>query len=136
MAEAEAAGAREVRQVLIELELVKQLDEARLVKSQMHEGSSGYDHAASDRAYAQAFANAGLDIENATVEAAIAQLQSHPRILPEVAKGLTDWSISRWSAQKKELAARVVGSQRDRSRSWRNRLRLLWSRGWTVAACH
>jgi len=87
---------RRVRQVLADLKLVLRLEDARSIRAQWVDKS--FDNSRADRAYARAFADAGLTIDGVTVEDAAQQLRGHSAILDELSAALTHWRIVRKKA--------------------------------------
>jgi tetratricopeptide (TPR) repeat protein len=90
---ADARTQQRVRQVLADLELVRELEEARLLKAQITDGH--FNDIGAERAYSRAFANAGLTVEGLTVEQAARQFRARSGIVTELAIGLTEWAVLR-----------------------------------------
>jgi tetratricopeptide (TPR) repeat protein len=116
-----------VRQAVAELTLVSRLDEARMVAA----GPQGntFDFAGADRAYRQAFAEAGLQIEELTVEQAAARLGTPSRIAAQLAAGLADWAGDRRRVRENHdepsaLHLLAVADAIDPD-PWRSRLRAI-----------
>jgi eukaryotic-like serine/threonine-protein kinase len=127
--EANAKTQDRVQQVLADLSLVQRLDEARLLESQV--AGDTFDYAGAERAYADAFADAGLTIDGLTVEQAVGPLRARSRIVNEIASGLTDWSRLRRKLKQgtddstwQHLSAVADAIDCD---PWRRRLRAAWN---------
>jgi serine/threonine protein kinase/tetratricopeptide (TPR) repeat protein len=79
-----------LRQTLANLDLVRQLEEIRLLESELRQES--FNAGGTDEAYARAFARAGLAVEGLTVEQAADQLRARSEIVTVLATALMDWA--------------------------------------------
>ncbi|HUE73916.1 MAG TPA: tetratricopeptide repeat protein, partial [Pirellulaceae bacterium] len=120
----------QVRQVLADLELVKRLEEARFLGSQVADGT--WNRAGAERAYASAFAEAGFTIEGVTVGNAADQLRTHSRIVTELAAALTGWAQMRkattMGADESSWQHLLAVADEIDSDPWRRSLRAAWKK--------
>ncbi len=91
--ESNLTHAPRVQHAVLELTLLLQLDAARMEAAEVRDGN--FDHAATDRAYTLAFAEAGVPIEQLTVEQATARLRAFPQAAIHLAASLTGWAECR-----------------------------------------
>ena len=89
-----------VADVLADLQLVHDLEQARLLENQIIQGD--WNHISAERAHARAFANAGMDVETLSVSEAEQRLKAHPEILNQLAIALTSWSRLRRVLEKRQ----------------------------------
>jgi tetratricopeptide (TPR) repeat protein len=129
--EADAETQERARQVLADLDLVRRLEEPRLLETQLAGRIIDHDHAAVDRAYFRVFVEAGLSVEGMTVEQAAARLRAHSAIVTELAAALSDWArfrrittIETKDTSWKHLLAVADAIDPD---PWRRRLRATWN---------
>jgi tetratricopeptide (TPR) repeat protein len=114
---------QDVREILADLHLLAQLENARLLRSGVKEGH--FDNEAGDRAYASAFGSYGIDIERLELPEAAAQIAARP-IRVELAAALDDWAQARrWIPQAdgkswRDLLALAQAADPD---PWRTALR-------------
>jgi eukaryotic-like serine/threonine-protein kinase len=127
--DADEATRKRVDEIVADLKLVRRLEEARLLESQL--GADGnFDVAGAERAYADAFAAAGLTVDALTVEQAARRLQRHSAIVVQLAAALTNWAQLRRNSQKTAREANwqsllAVADAVDPDR-WRRRWRSAW----------
>jgi eukaryotic-like serine/threonine-protein kinase len=82
----------DVQQVLRDLEFVQRLEEIRMKTTRLV--NSKFDYAGADRAYAAAFREYGIDVQNLPVEQAGRLLSERTRIAVALGEALDDWAYS------------------------------------------
>jgi eukaryotic-like serine/threonine-protein kinase len=98
--EAVAATAERVRQRLRELEFINRLERIRMGRPPQFEGLS--DIAESDRDYARAFREYGVDVDELPVETSIDRLKTSPERAVVLAVALDDWARVRRRVSQKD----------------------------------
>jgi len=91
--DADVATAHRVRQRLKDLEFLDRLDQLRMQRTTLVDGQ--FDNAGTDRNYARAFREYGVDVEAFPVEASIDRLQARPALVIPLAAALDDWVLVR-----------------------------------------
>ena len=95
------ALAGQVQQVLADLNLVQRLEEIRLERvAEMESKIRGW----ADRAYAAAFRDAGVDVDQLTEEEAVKRLGSRTQMAVALAAALDDWALRRHANQNTDGA--------------------------------
>jgi tetratricopeptide (TPR) repeat protein/serine/threonine protein kinase len=123
--EADASTTHRVRGRLKDLEFLDRLEQIRMLRTTTVDGK--IDMAGSDREYARAFRDYGVDVEALPVETLIDRLKTRPALAIPLAAALDDWfgtgrlvseqDAARW--QRLVAVARGIDSEpvRDRLRS-------------------
>jgi tetratricopeptide (TPR) repeat protein len=110
--EADADTTARVREQLKDLEFIDRLEEIRM-QTDTREGQER-DYAGADRAYAKAFRDYGVDIDELTVETSIDRLKTRPKVVVALAAALDEWFQSRWKSRKETADwQRLVAVARD-----------------------
>jgi tetratricopeptide (TPR) repeat protein len=120
--EADAETAQRVRQRLRDLELIDRLEQIRMEQIRMDQRAGIAER---DRAYARAFRDYGVDVEELAVEASIERLKARPALAIPLAAALDEWvfwprgGVSEWTgAGKKRLLAVARGIDPEPLRDW------------------
>ncbi|HEV2294743.1 MAG TPA: tetratricopeptide repeat protein [Tepidisphaeraceae bacterium] len=114
------------RQALANLHLVRRLDEIRMQSGTAWGGLDARRQLSvtSDREYAAALRDAGLDMDAAPVEQAVAWIKSRPRIAAALLPALDDWVAVRSVGNDAAAARRLIDVlQRADIDPWRQRVR-------------
>jgi serine/threonine protein kinase/Tfp pilus assembly protein PilF len=117
---------KQMHDLLADLEMVKTLEEIRLIQAAVKYGH--FDLAGADAAYGKAFREYGIDLDAPSLEEAGAWLGGRT-VRVQLAAALDDWAILRKKARKanwKRLLAVARATDPDK---WRNRLRDALERG-------
>jgi serine/threonine protein kinase/Flp pilus assembly protein TadD len=125
--EAEAAIEKLVRARLTDLEFIDRLEQIRTERSMWVEGR--LDNAGAARAYAKAFRDYGVDVEELAVEAAIDRLKARPALAIALAAALDNWFAVRFAMSETDAAGwgRFVAVARGIDpHPLRDRLRSCW----------
>jgi tetratricopeptide (TPR) repeat protein len=141
--EADDATRERVRDAGRYLAFVARLDHIRQNRSAMLLARTLVSNSAAVQAYAQAFRDYGVDVENLPTAEAVARLGARPTLVPPITAALDDWRealyvmdalASRWerlaaaargAARWERLVAVARGLDVD---SLRNQLRAMWGR--------
>jgi len=91
--EADAATTQRVHAWLKDLEFIDRLEQLRM--EQAVTADVRFDHAGTDREYARAFREFGVDIDELPVETSIERLQARPAHVVPLAAALDDWRYVR-----------------------------------------
>ena len=111
----------QVQRVLADLNLVQRLEEIRLERvAEMESKIRGW----ADRAYAAAFRDAGMDVDQLTEEEAVKRLGSRTHMAVALAAALDDWAFRRHANQNTDGAdmLRAVALRID-PHPWRQQVR-------------
>jgi serine/threonine protein kinase/tetratricopeptide (TPR) repeat protein len=87
--EADAATAQRVRDRLTDLEFIDRLEQIRMQRGTTI--ASMINTAETDRAYAAAFRDYGIDVETLAVETSVERLKARPKLAIPIAAALDDW---------------------------------------------
>ncbi|MBI1916590.1 MAG: tetratricopeptide repeat protein [Planctomycetes bacterium] len=101
--EADLATMEKVRTVLADLELVRRLEEIRLLEGEPTR-EMRYD---SNRRYAAVFREYGVDFEALSDEEAAARLRARPAVVIALAQALDVWAVRRGERNDEEQARRL-----------------------------
>jgi tetratricopeptide (TPR) repeat protein len=116
----EAALRLRARQLRRDLEMARQLQEARLQGAAVKDGH--FDTEAVDAAYAAAFAGYGLDVDGLDPQAAAEQVRARP-IHRQLVAALDDWAAIGKARKREGWRQRLAASRAADPDRWRNRLR-------------
>jgi tetratricopeptide (TPR) repeat protein len=115
------AGLRQQAEALgRDLEMVRQLQEARLRAAAIRDGY--YDYEAASAAYAEAFDGYGLDVEGLKPDVAAKRIRSRP-IHRHLAAALDHWAALRRNPKEKAWRRLVAVARLADPDPWRDRLR-------------
>jgi serine/threonine-protein kinase len=87
--EADPATALRVREQLKDLEFIDRLEQARMLQAAWV--GQAFDSVTADRAYAQAFRDYGVDVDELAVEESIKRIKTRPKLTVAVAVALDAW---------------------------------------------
>jgi tetratricopeptide (TPR) repeat protein len=110
-----------VHQLRKDLDMVLRLEDIRLLSSEWKDDK--FDHETADRAYAQAFADYGIDVAGLTADEAAARILARAGVAVALAAALDDWAFNR--SKKDEaggLALTALAQSADRD-PWRRQVR-------------
>ncbi len=111
-----------VRNVMTDLEMVAQLEEIRLLRSQIT--NQGFDHEGADRQYAVAMREYGVDVNVLPTDEATDALRSRAAVLPALIAALDDWAFSRGKINDEAGAQALTNLvQTLDTDDWRRRVR-------------
>src|SRR5262245_25965380 len=96
--EVDPATARRVRERLTDLEFIDRLEQIRMGWSTLVEGK--FNYAGTDREYAQAFRDYGVDVEELAVETSVERLGARPALAIPLGGALDDWVLVRRAASR------------------------------------
>ncbi|HEV3023610.1 MAG TPA: tetratricopeptide repeat protein, partial [Pirellulales bacterium] len=100
--EAGPATAEGVHQRLKDLEFIDRLERIRMEEATLVEGR--FDNAGTDRDYARAFRNYGVDVDELRVETSIDRLKARPALAVVLAAALDDWVFARRKVAEADVA--------------------------------
>jgi tetratricopeptide (TPR) repeat protein/serine/threonine protein kinase len=127
--EADAATAERVRQRLKDLEFIDRLEQ---IPMELLGADGSYEYAGTNRDYARAFRDYGVDIDEMPVEASIQRIKVRPALAIPLAAALDHWAYVRRSERSgrddpgsKRLSAVARGIDPE---ALRDRLRSSWGR--------
>ncbi len=126
--EADAATVRRVRESLKDLEFLDRLEQIRMQRATSIDGSK-FNDAGSDRNYARAFRDYGVDVDALPVEMSIDRLKARPALVIPLAAALDDWVFVRRNVSESDAARwkRLVAVARGiDAEPLRDRLRSTW----------
>jgi serine/threonine-protein kinase len=116
---------RRVREVRADIDMAGTLEGIRLQKAELTEGGRSHDPREIDRAYATAFRDYGLPVEDLTAEEAAEHLRRRAIAVP-LALALDDWALQRRSRPQGESAGwrhLFEVARRADPDEWRDRFR-------------
>jgi serine/threonine-protein kinase len=96
-----------VHQVRKDLEMVLRLEEIRLLSSEWK--YDRFDFGSADQAYAQAFADYGIDVAGISADEAAARIRQRTRVATALVAALDDWALSQANAGTQKDRAGVQG---------------------------
>ena len=99
--------------------MVLRLEDIRLLSSEWKRGR--FDYATAPRAYAQAFADYGIDVTGLPVATVAARILARSGVAVILSAALDDWARN-WGSTAGRSALRAVAQAADRDR-WRRQLR-------------
>ena len=126
--EADPATGERVRQRLRDLEFIDRLERIRMEDATLVEGR--FDNAGTDRDYAGAFREYGVDVDELPVETSIDRLKARPALTVALAAALDDWVFVRLLDSEADVARwkRLVAVARGIDpEPLRDRVRAAWS---------
>jgi serine/threonine protein kinase/Tfp pilus assembly protein PilF len=106
-----------VHQFRKDLDMVLRLDDIRLLSSDK------FDFERSDQAYAQAFADYGIDVERLPADEAGARIRGRPGVATALTAALDDWAYCRSSTGKTGSLALTAVAQSADPDAWRRQVR-------------
>ena len=110
-----------VRRMRKDLEMVLWLEEIPLLRSEVKDNR--YDHEAADQAYAQAFADYGIDVMRLPAEVAGAQIRERGKVAIALAGALDDWAYCKAFKGKAGFLALTAVAQAADPDPWRRQVR-------------
>ena len=125
--EADPATVERVHQRLRDLEFIDRLERIRMEKATLVEGR--FDNAGTDRDYARAFREYGVDLDELPVETSIDRLKARPALTVALAAALDDWVFVRLLDSEADVARwkRLVAVARGIDpEPLRDRVRAAW----------
>ncbi len=125
--EADPPTAERVHQRLRDLEFIDRLERIRMERATVVEGK--FNHAGTDRDYARAFRDYGVDVDELPVETSIDRLKARPVLAVVPAAALDDWVFSRRPLSEADVGRwhRLVAVARGiDSEPLRDRVRAAW----------
>ncbi len=99
--EADPATAEQVHRRLKDLEFIGRLERIRMEDATQSDGES--DYAGTDRDYARAFRDYGVDVDELPVETSIDRLKARPALAVALAAALDDWVLMRRKVPKVDV---------------------------------
>ena len=110
-----------VHQLRKDLDMVLRLDDIRLLSSEWKDDK--FDFESADQAYAQAFADYGIDVARLPANEAAARIRGRPGVAIALAAALDDWAFSRSRKDKAGSLALTAVAQSADSDPWRRQVR-------------
>jgi tetratricopeptide (TPR) repeat protein len=111
---------RQARTLIADLEMARQLQEARLQGAAVKDGR--FDTGATDAAYAAAFQEYALDVDRLDPQAAAEQIRARP-IHAQLVAALDDWACAQQQLNAVGWKQRLAVARAADPDAWRNRLR-------------
>jgi tetratricopeptide (TPR) repeat protein/serine/threonine protein kinase len=126
--QADATTRQRVRERLKDVEFINRLEQIRMQQAVWIEGK--FDIAGSDREYARAFRDYGLDVEDdSALTRSIGQFKGRPHFAIPVAAALDIWAEARLVEKQKSAASKLVALARGIDpEPVRERLRATWGK--------
>lgn len=95
--EAAATTAERVRETLKDLVFVNLLEQIRMKEATL--AGRSFDYVGTDRAYAAAFRDFGVDVDESAVEQSIERFQARPMLSIPVSAALEHWTVCRYGSK-------------------------------------
>ncbi len=102
--EADPATAERVHQRLKDLEFIDRLERIRMEETTLVDGRFNFNQAGTDRDYARAFGEYGVDVDELPVETSIDRLKARPALAVVLAAVLDDWVFARRRVSGADIA--------------------------------
>jgi eukaryotic-like serine/threonine-protein kinase len=110
-----------VHQLRKDLDMVVRLDDIRLLSSEWKDDK--FDFESADQAYAQAFADYGIDVAGLPADEAATRIRERARVAIALATALDDWAFSRSRKDKAGSLALMAVAQSADPDPWRRQVR-------------